>query len=270
MTNLEFDKIMNIITEKTGIIPRESHKVGIQKYIEKRTEVISVPEFILKIQNDKSELEELVNGSTVNETYFFREEKQFALLQKKIFTDWVSKNGNQTIKVWSAACSDGAEPYSIALLAQFCRIKVEITASDINTDVLERCKKGVFKTSSVRMGDGEYYKDLLSPYKTSDGDIIFPDSIKAMLQTVKINLAELDTPLSLLTKKQDIIFVRNVFIYFSREMRAKILKTLADKYLAENGIIFVSMNEVAQIDNEIMPSSLEKVFDGNVFYFRKR
>ena len=72
-----------------------------------------------------------------------------------------------------------------------------------------------------------------------------------------------------LPKNQNIIFIRNVFIYFSIELRKKILKTIADNCLAENGYLFVSMNEIAQLDSSIVPKSLEKLSDGNVFYFHK-
>lgn len=270
MFDAEFEKIINLITERTGIIPLESHKVGIRKFIEKKIENSSISEFLLKVQTDKTEFEELINSSTINETYFFREEKQFSLLQKKIFPEWIRKNGSAPIKIWSAACSEGAEAYSIALLTKLCRIKTQITASDINTNVLKHCEDGVFKSSLIRIGDGESFKDLLSPYKNENNDIVFSNDIKSLIKTVRVNLSELDSALCSAPKNQDIIFVRNVFIYFSREMRAKILKTLSEKFLADNGLIFVSMNEIAQIDNEITPRSLEKICDGNVFYFRKK
>lgn len=270
MFDVEFEKVINLITKNTGIIPLESHRIGIRKFVEKKVEKSSFSEFFSKIQTDKIEFQELVNSSTINETYFFREEKQFSLLQKKIFPEWIRENGCSPIKIWSAACSEGVEVYSIALLAKLCKIKAEITASDINTNVIEHCKAGVFKSSLIRLGDGEKFKDLLSPYKNENNDIVFSNDIKSLIKTVKVNLSELDSTFCSAPKNQDIIFVRNVFIYFSRKMRAKILKTLSEKFLADNGLIFVSMNEIAQIDNEITPRSLEKICDGNVFYFRKK
>ena len=75
---------------------------------------------------------------------------------------------------------------------------------------------------------------------------------------------------SLLPKNQNIVFLRNVFIYFSQNLRLKILNSIAEKCLADGGVLFVSMNETAQINfNEISPL-LEKVMDGSIFYFKKK
>ncbi len=268
MNEFELNKVISFITEKIGIIPRESHKFGIRKFVEKKIESLGFSNYFLKIQTDKEEFDELVNGATVNETYFFREEKQFDLLRSKIFPEWINRHGAEPIRIWSAACSEGEEAYSLALLASSCRVKPEIIASDINTSVLARCRNGVFKPSTVRAGDGERFKHLLKKYMNAAGEIEFGENVKGMVSTKKINLTRLDRD-GLLIQKQNLIFVRNVFIYFSREMRAKILKTLAEKYLADGGLLFVSMNEIAQIDSEMTPPSLTKIADGDVFYFIK-
>lgn len=269
MTDSDFKKLIEFITMKTGIIPGESHKTGIKKIVEKRLETMSFSSFFSLINADTREFEAFINSSTINETYFFREEKQFQLLQNKIFPEWIKKNGNKRIKIWSAACSDGVEAYSLSLLASFCQVKAEIIASDINTEVLEICSQGIFKSSSIRSGDGDAFKNLLAPYKKTDGFYEFSDSVKSTISTMKLNLSEIDVSPFVIPRDQDIIFVRNVFIYFSRELRTKILKTMAEKCLNDKGKIFVSMNEIAQIDSSIMPSCLEKVSDGNVFYFQK-
>ena len=176
------------------------------------------------------------------------------------------------IKIWSAACSYGEEAYSLAVLAKVCGIKAFVTASDINSEVLDHCNKGVFWESSIRSVDGFSFKNLLLPYRTNEGKIVFPDEIKSCIQTRKINLSKIDSPLgeANLPKNQNIIFIRNVFIYFSQELRIRILNSIIDKCLAEGGILFVSMSEIAQFDSNMLPPSLEKVMDGNIFYFKKK
>ena len=96
--------------------------------------------------------------------------------------------------------------------------------------------------------------------------------VKKVIHTKRINLSKLDGPYTsaILPKNQNIIFLRNVFIYFSQDLRKRILQTITEKCLAEDGLIFVSMSEVAQIDSTILPSSLEKVSEGSVFYFHKK
>ena len=270
----ELASFISLITIQTGIIPRESHKNGIKAYIEKVLEEkkCSPSDYRKQLSTNPSLLTELINASTVNETYFFREEKQFLVLRDSIFPQWKILNPNQALKVWSAACSYGEEAYSISILAHHCNVKVQITATDINSEVLEHCKSGVFLGGSIRQVDGVTFKDLVLPYQREDRKVEFPQEIRNMIQTRKLNLAQIDSPGAemLLPKNQNIVFLRNVFIYFSLELRAKILRTIADKCLADNGLLFVSMSEIAQLDSALMPPSLEKVMDGNVFYFHKK
>ena len=274
LTQEETDYFISLLTMGTGIIPRSSHRAGIQTYIEKKIaeKNISVSEFKLNLQSDKNLFTEFINESTVNETYFFREEKQFALLKERYFPMWKAMFPSMPIKIWSAACSYGEEAYSLAVLAKVCGIKAFVTASDINSEVLDHCNKGVFWESSIRSVDGFSFKNLLLPYKTNEGKIVFPDEIKSCIQTRKINLSKIDSPLgdANLPKNQNIIFIRNVFIYFSQELRIRILNSIIDKCLAEGGILFVSMSEIAQFDSNMLPPSLEKVMDGNIFYFKKK
>ena len=144
-----------------------------------------------------------------------------------------------------------------------------MTASDINTICLEKCRSGIYSPNALRMGDGEIFKSLIKPYIVGDKKIVFSNELKSKINTLRINLAELDTAVIPIVK-QDVIFIRNVFIYFSVETRAKILKTLADKFLNDGGVIIVSMSEIAQIDASMIPPSLEKVSDENIFYFKKK
>ncbi len=270
----ELDAVIQIVTQRTGIIPRASHREGIRTYLGKKLDSLgtAMASYIISLSQDSHLFMELINESTVNETYFFREEKQFAFVRDKLFPQWIAGYGSQPIKIWSAACSYGEEPYSLALLAKACRVRANIVASDINTEVLNHCAGGIFNASSMRPTDGVMFQNLLMPFKTADAKIVFDDEIKSVITTRQINLAEIDTPKMgvLLPKNQNIIFLRNVFIYFNQELRTRILKTLAENCLSDGGILFVSMSEIAQIDASIMPKCLEKIVDGNVFYFHKR
>ncbi|MBQ1592345.1 MAG: hypothetical protein II077_09955, partial [Treponema sp.] len=109
LTQEELDSFITMLTQNTGIIPRSSHLEGIKNYIEKQLEKkgISVVEYKNKLVTDKKLFSELINESTVNETYFFREEKQFLLLRDKIFPIWKATSSTLPIKIWSAGCSTG-------------------------------------------------------------------------------------------------------------------------------------------------------------------
>ena len=268
------DSFISILTVHTGIIPRAGHREGIKNFIENKLkdDKLSIEDYRKQLLTDKHLISEFVNQSTINETYFFREEKQFALLKDKLFLQWKLKNPGKEIRMWSAACSYGEEAYSLAVLAKTCGLIPRVTASDINSDVLEHCISGVFLGTSLRSVDGVPFQKLVLPYRCADGRVAFPDEIKKQITPMQLNLSELDLPENerLLPRNQNIIFIRNVFIYFTIELRKKILKILTEKCLAEDGYIFVSISEIAQLDSSIVPDSLEKIVDGNVFYFHKK
>lgn len=274
LTEEILDSFIYILTSYTGIVPRSTHRDGIKHFIEKKLidNGYTVEDYKRYLLSDKTLASEFVNQSTVNETYFFREEKQFALLKEKIFPKWRLTSRDRNINIWSAACSYGEEAYSLAVMALECGITPCVTASDINSEVLEHCRSGVFLGTSLRSVDGVTFQNLVLPYRREDGKVAFPDHIKSHIKTIQLNLLGLISNLNtdLIPKNQNIIFLRNVFIYFSLELREKILRTITDKCLADDGYLFVSMSEIAQLDSSIVPDSLEKIADGNVFYFHKK
>lgn len=271
MNSEDFSVIVDLITLSTGIIPRDSHKTGIYNYIQKRsseiekTDGIEHLDYLNYLKLNKDEMVNLINNATVNETYFFREEAQFEILRNKVLPELNLRNNGQ-VNIWSAAASSGEEIYSLYLLAKSMNIKAECFASDINTHVLEICEKGIYRKNSIRSVDGSSFLFLLEPYKKEDGSFELPKEITSQITRKRINLSKMiDYPLN-----QDIIFIRNVFIYFSLEMKKQILQKIVSECLNDGGYLFVSMNEVASIDSSIIPKELEKCSDGNIFYFHKR
>ena len=140
------DSFISILTIYTGIVPRASHRDGIKQFIENKIQLnkYSVDEYRKLLIQDKALISEFVNQSTVNETYFFREEKQFDVIKEKLLPMWKLSHSVQEIKIWSAACSYGEEAYSLAVLALSCGVTPKIIATDINSEVLLHCQSGVF------------------------------------------------------------------------------------------------------------------------------
>lgn len=262
------ERIFELIKITTGIIPRDTHKTGICNFLEKRISetALSDSEYYKHLVSDPNEMDLLINSATVNETYFFREEKQFQLLKEKIFPELKTVVNNLPLRIWSAASSSGEEIYSLKLLASEFGFKTECTASDINTQMLERGSCGVYKSRAVRGGDGAAFQYLLDSSKKEDGSFEIPQEIREQITFKKINLSKVkDFPVN-----QHLIFIRNVFIYFDMKTRQKILEKIESESLAPGGYLFVSMNEIPSIDNSIIPKNLEKISDGKVFYFRKK
>ena len=269
MDEQDFAKIIELITQRTGIIPRDSHIIGIKNYINKRLKELPQEnglDYYSLLCASKEEMIALINSATVNETYFFREEAQFQLLQSKILPELVEQSLIKRLKIWSAACSTGEEIYSLLLLADSMNIKTECIASDINTKVLTTCNDGKYKKKAVRSVDGAAFHHLLEPYKLPGGGFEFSVDMRSRVSCRQINLSRLED----FPKNQHLIFIRNVFIYFSSEMKKQILTKIAEESLVPGGYLFVSMNEIASIDAMELPSELEKVSDGKIFYFRKK
>ena len=265
----EFDSIIALITFQTGIVPRESHKTGIMNFIEKRVKEIDLGglPYHAYLRLNKEEFDVLVNAATVNETYFFREEAQFCLLKEKLFPAIRAKLATAPMRIWSAAASSGEEIYSLYLLAQSLGIKTECIATDINTDVLEKCRRGEYAPNTTKKIDGAKFNYLLAPFQKVDKSVAFPPELCNKIERIQLNLCSEDQKFP---EKVNVIFMRNVFIYFTMEMRRKILEKIVNESLCEGGYLFVSMSEIASIDPKIIPKNLEKCSDGKVFYFCKK
>ena len=269
MDDKEFTDIISLISKQTGIIPRESHKSGIKNFIEKREKEINLNglDYYNFVCLNRQEMDILLNHATVNETYFFREESQFQFLKTKILPELHKKLGLNPLRIWSAAASSGEEIYSLYLLASSLGIRTECIATDINTTVLEKGAEGKYKPNSVKAVDGAKFHYLLSPYMSVEKVVAFPPELTSKIDRRQINLCKSD---SVYPRNIHLVFIRNVFVYFTTEMRKAILQKIVDDSLASDGFIFLSMNEIATIDSTILPKGLEKCSEGNVFYFHKK
>lgn len=259
----ELDPIFQTLETHSGITIANAHREYMEKLILERTVGmdISASEYNALIKRDDGELSYLTNAAAVNETYFFREEKQFDFLKNEVF---LPRTGD-TLNIWSASCSTGEEPLSIYALAKDCGVKVSVSASDIDTDALAKFRAGVYTKNSFRT-DGSKYLPLIEQEGSWDGDkmTISPDTL-SQINIFQYNLACQSAP-PVQDGSMDIIFMRNVFIYFTNELRLRILAKMS-KSLKEGGLLILSINEVGNIDRKLPP--FEKLHAGVVYYLRK-
>jgi chemotaxis protein methyltransferase CheR len=182
---------------------------------------------------ERKEVEELINAFTVNETYFYREDYQLACLTTDLLAARLTaKQPGDTIRIWSAPCSTGEEPYSIAiwLLENWKDVDaydIEIVGSDIDTDVLEAAAEGIFgKRALMRLSP-----DLIARYfHELDGErwqIL--DDLRQSVRFSRVNL--IDTKQTRPQGRFDVIFCRNVLIYFDDESRRIAAENLYDNLL---------------------------------------
>jgi chemotaxis protein methyltransferase CheR len=222
--------------------------------------------FLLFHPEGQKELEELLSYITVNETYFFRNKAHFAALKDRILVKLVKENREGSIKVWSAGCSTGEEPYSIAMtildLMQDRRdLQIEILGTDVDKQALAKAEKGMYRKRSLRITEEKYRSKYFS---ADNGEFEIDNRLRDMVQFKHFNLIEAPYPRPS-SGDWDIIFCRNVVIYFNRES----LRHVANSFhsvLADNGYLFMGHSETLDgISNEF---SLVEI-DGTFIYTKK-
>ncbi len=170
----------------------------------------------------------VIDAMTTNETLWFRDKYPFELLTKKIFPEMSEKKKN--IKMWSAASSSGQEAYSIAMTAldfkkrYSANFSVQITGTDISTSMLNQCKEGTYDTLALSRGLTSEHKNLyFNKLSDSTGKMQLKPEVKRLANFKSYNLLDSYGALG----KFDIIFCRNVLIYFSSDVKSKILNQFA-------------------------------------------
>lgn len=177
--------------------------------------------------NNEDEITTLINRLTTNYTYFYREEKHFEYLKETILPAFEKEAKSKTLNIWSAGCSSGEEPYTIAMVledyfkSEISRWRINIDATDISENVLSKAKEGIYSEESVKRLPDSYIKKHFK--KTGDKYYLSPE-IKNRISFKTFNLMD---PIPS-KNKYDIIFLRNVMIYFNSETKNNIVNKIYD------------------------------------------
>jgi len=184
-----------------------------------------------------------IEAMTTNETLWFRDDYPFKLLENPILSQFSSKN--KPFRIWSAACSSGQEAYSIAMTilnfkkqhSNSFRAGIEIVGTDISEEMLQRCRTAEYDQLAISRGLPEQFKsDFFEP--ADNTKLRLKSHVKALANFKSINLLESYSSLG----KFEIIFCRNVLIYFSPEVKKQILQKIA-ACLQDGGILFLGASE---------------------------
>lgn len=199
-----------------------------------RVGVNTVDEYIALLKKDESQRQKFLDFITINVTEFFRNPEIFSELKNKIESQLLPKEKN--LKIWSAACSIGAEPYSIAMILENLKEKGRhsILATDIDQNILERAKKGEYVSSEIKNVKKEYLHKYFTQIK--DKYIIDP-KIKNM-----VTFKRHDLILDNYDKGFDLIVCRNVVIYFNQDVKNEIYRKFSAS-LKSGGLLFVGATE---------------------------
>lgn len=236
LSDQERARLLDLVLRKSGIRIQKEQRSLLEWAVEHRLRAGGDPSaqaYIRRLEEDRDEFFHLVDLLSVRETYFFRYQGQFDALAKLL----PSFEAKPHIRLWSAGCATGEEPYTIALVA--ARVlrnpaKLHAMASDISRDALERAKRGLYSQRAVRLVPAE----LLSAYfERFEDQYRVGRAVRDRVHFFHHNLLQDPFPQDL-----DIIFCRNVTIYFERQVTERIIRKFMES-LAEGGYLFLGHAE---------------------------
>lgn len=248
----EFKRLSEFITSNYGIKLPEHKKVMVEGRLHKRLKALNIETFAEYIElvlgdEETEEVINMINAVSTNKTDFFREPAHFDYMTKEILPDLFKRSGHDGIKIWSAAASTGEEIYTIAMvLEEFMRSSgmkkqaYSIFGTDISVDVLRAAVNGVYHINRI----SDVPMDLKRRYFLKNKDpknptVRMKPELRHKTKFGRLNLMDEDYALD---DTYDIIFCRNVLIYFDRINQEKVINRLARK-LKPGGYLFVGHSE---------------------------
>jgi len=245
LTQKTFIRIQKIIYEEIGVDLKISKKTMVKSRLLKRLRSLrfnSFEDYLSFLEGNDQELVILYNFLTTNVTHFFREKHHFEYMENKILPELLIEN-KKVIRVWSAGCSSGEEVYSLAIVLKEFFPKnwtIKILGTDINTEVLNIAKIGVYSKKSVEKIPYTLLKKYFFLGKGKNKDFFkVKNSLKDLVTFGRLNLNDDVYPIK---NKIDMIFCRNVFIYFNQSTQKQILRKFY-KQLIMNGHLFLGHSE---------------------------
>ena len=242
----EFAFFRDLIHARTGIALKDSKRSLVAARLGRRLRALGLESlaayrrYLEGSDPGGGELRQMINCITTNKTSFFREEEHFDVLAEHLSS--AARDGQKSYRIWSAACSTGEEPYSIAITALETDRPpdLRILASDLDTDVLAQGQRGVYALESLdAIDDRRKRRYFLRGSAANEGWAQVKPNVRDLVTFRRVNLVEEAWPIH---ARFDVIFCRNVIIYFDRETQRRLFERLAE-YLAPRGLLFVGHAE---------------------------
>lgn len=269
LTKQEFVLFQDLILRESGIHLGARNRAMLVSRLWRRLRALELNSFAAYyrlVRANPAEMVQMLDYVSTNETHFFREPASFKCLRERVFPEWLAaadlNQRPRTLRVWSAACSTGEEPYSLAmlLLSGFPPEngwKIEVLGSDLSTKVLARAAKATWPSDKISNVPVEYQRQFfLKGFGPDKGKIRVTDEVRRVVRFQRVNLVhdeyEVFGPF-------DLIFCRNVIIYFEWETKLKVIDRVG-RYLAPNGYLFLGHAESVHGMTEHLESVTPKVF----------
>ncbi len=252
LSDREFRMLQQLIYREAGIHLSDAKKALVSGRLTRRVRALGCRDFTAyyqHVESNQNERTSMLDCISTNETRFFREPKQFEFLDETVLPHWRALgDGGQIpkrIRAWSAACSTGEEPYTLAMLlaAHFPAAEgwsVEILASDLSTRVLDAAREGVWPIERSHDIPERLRKAyMLRGIRSEEGRMRAHPALKSMIEFRRINLNDRDYGIR---GTFDLIFCRNVLIYFNRDSKEAVIQRLL-RYLSGSGLFFLGHAE---------------------------
>jgi chemotaxis protein methyltransferase CheR len=268
----DFIKLSSLVYDKCGIKLPPAKKTMLETRLRKRLKALSInsfneySEFLFSERGIQEELIQMIDVVTTNKTDFFREPAQFSFLTETALPDLLNNLGsNRLLKIWSAGCSTGEEPYTISMVLNEFKLsqygyEYSVLATDISTKVLNAAMLGIYEIEKVEIIPYELKKKYLLKGKDSKQNLVrIVPQIRNKILFKRINFMDNDLGIK---EKQHIIFCRNVIIYFDEETQARVIKKLLN-LLVPGGYLFLGHSEtIFKTDvliEQLAPSTYRKL-----------
>ncbi len=247
-TEADFKFLASIVYEYSGIVLNRNKMNMVYSRLVRRLRahnLNSVAAYCALLKNNPgAEMGDFINAITTNLTRFFREEHHFEHLIAKAVPKIIARGGPKRLRIWSAGCSSGEEPYSIAMtLAEHCaealrHWDVKILATDLDSNMVRTGTAGIYTESSTANIERRYLNKYFAVEPTSKGKVRVSDEVRRMITFKQLNLLG-SWPMS---GPFDVIFCRNVMIYFDGPTKTDLVHRFAS-VLPEDGWLYVGHSE---------------------------
>lgn len=238
----QFEKISHTVYDFCGIKLGKDKQELVKARLSKRLYALNLDDFdsyLQLIKNDSREFSQMIDSLTTNKTDFFREIQHFDFLTDEILPNLDRQS--RSLRIWSAACSSGEEPYSIAMtlneaLPDIRNWDVKILATDISSQILEKAHKAEYPEENLK--DVSAYLKQKYFLKSASNKFVFKDPMRNIVKFARINLMDqwkMKGPF-------DVIFCRNVMIYFDKPTQAALINRFYN-LIAPGGYLFVGHSE---------------------------
>lgn len=257
----DFQRVVSFVSTRTGIRLTDAKKIMVESRLRRRARargVATLGEYVAKTLDtpvmDEEEIVNLINAITTNKTDFFREPAHFDFILDVIAPE-IAESGREG-KFWSAACSTGAEPYTLAMvLADVSRLRPDfrwsILASDISTEVLSVARRGIYPAEMMApVPDALMRRHVMLPNDPTRREVRIVPELRAAVRFERVNLVDARWPVD---RNFDLIMCRNLLIYFDRQTQGRVVERLIAHLRPGGWLILGHSDGVAGLDLPLRP-----------------